>query len=129
MSITPNLIRQKYLQFKDPHVFTDAVIQDLINEAVLRLNPNRWGAMLDTGTQLFVAHCLTLKEREDRAARLGGVPGEVKGPLNSRSVSDVSNSWNNGAVTYEGAAFWNQTSYGIRFYQLSRAAGMGGIQI
>lgn len=129
MAITPNNIRQDYYQFRDPGIFNDRIINKYIALATARLNPIRWQSQLDYGVELFVAHYLTLKERNDRVARMGGIPGEVKGPLTSRSVGEVSQSWDSSVVALDNGGFWNSSIYGIEFLQLARIFGMGAIQL
>ena len=91
---------------------------------------NRWdSANLDYITYLFIAHHLALAARRLATAQAGGIPGDVRGPVTSKSVDKVSESFDTKAVTFEDEAFWNQTSYGIQFFQIVRMAGAGGVQL
>jgi hypothetical protein len=127
--MTPALFRQLYSAFSDPGVYSDLILNYQISIATTRLDPNIWGPLLDHGIGLLVAHRMVLKSREDRTALTGGVPGEVKGPLTSRTVENVTNSYDTKASTYEDAGYWNLTTYGIEFFQLARDLGAGGVQL
>ena len=93
------------------------------------LNADRWGDTLDYGLGLFVAHHLAIASRDEKAAAAGATPGATPGVVTSKSVDKVSVSYDGGLGTYEGAGFWNQTNYGVRFFQLARMIGAGGYQI
>lgn len=128
MSIVASDIRKFYRQFKDIGIFTDYVIGVFLAKASTSLDPIVWGGLLDYATQLYVAHHLTLWARNDQAAAMGGSPGEIKGPLTSRTVDKVSSSWDSRAASYEGEAFWNLTAYGVEFWSMAKNRG-GGVQL
>ena len=107
----------------------DATVTFFIGLAGQLLNVDRWADMLDYGTGLFVAHHLAIARNDQATAASGGTPGQAKGVVTSKSVDKVSVSYDGGLGAYEGAGFWNQTNYGIRFYQLARLVGAGGLQI
>lgn len=121
--------REHFPEFGDDAVYPDAQVNFFLGLGLSLLNADRWGDSLGYGLELFTAHHLALSARDQAAAEAGGVPGVATGPQSSKSVDKVSVSYDTGATTYEGAAFWNMTSYGIRFYQLARLMGAGGIQL
>lgn len=126
---SPSEFRRQFPEFSDPGLYSDPVLGFWSGIAGALLNTARWGELLDQGVSLFVAHHLTVARRNEDASAAGGTPGEVKGPLTSRSVDKVSNSWDASQVSMTDAGFWNMSSYGIRFYQLARMTGAGGIQL
>lgn len=95
----------------------------------MSLDATAWGDFHDRGLGLFIAHNLALDAQNQATAAAGGTLGKVNGVQTSKSVDKVSASYDAGAVTYEGAAFWNMTSYGVRFWQLARIIGAGGRQL
>ena len=129
MSVTPASFRQTFPEFKDAGVYTDIQITAYTTLAGNLLDPVRWGVILDYGTSLYVAHRLALSRRDQLTQRVGGVPGEVKGPATAKSVDKVSGSFDSASVTLEDQGQWNLTRYGIEFMQLARQFGSGGMQI
>jgi hypothetical protein len=121
--------RQAFPEFVDPNTYPPSTVDFWAGLADKLLNSDRWDDLYTYGQQLFVAHHLAIGERDRRASELGGVPGEVKGPLTSKTVDKVSASYDAGKSTIENAGFWNTTSYGVRFYQLVRICGAGCIQL
>jgi hypothetical protein len=129
MSVTPQSFRSTFGEFADPQAYTDAAITIWINNAVALLDECRWGTMLDYGTMLYVAHVLVVRRRSALASAVGGVPGEVKGPLTSRTVDKVSTSFDSQAVTFDAAGFYNSTTYGLELWQLMLQFGAGPLQV
>lgn len=129
----PTTFRQLFPEFQDPAVYTDVVLEFWANVATVGdtplLDPDRWGSLLDAGTGLFVAHHVALAMRDQSTAYKGGVPGSIQGPTASKSVDKVSVSYDTSAVSMTDAAFWNMTSYGVRFLTYARLIGAGGIQM
>lgn len=121
--------RQKFSEFADVTTYPDDDIDDHLSLAALQLDAGVWGDFRDRGIGLMVAHNLVLDQMNRTASSVGGSPGKVTGPQTSKSVDKVGASYDTGATTYEGAAFWNMTSYGIRLYQLMRVVGAGGRQL
>jgi hypothetical protein len=83
----------------------------------------------DIGLELFTAHMLTLNKQAMDAAGTGGTPGQNVGPIQSKSISSVSVSFDVAHAIMEGASFWNLSTYGTRFYWLADMMGMGPDQI
>ncbi|CAJ0719394.1 hypothetical protein LMG6871_02834 [Ralstonia edaphis] len=127
--MTPADFRTDFPEFTDSTKYTDASIQFWMGIAVSFVNPDRWGVLTDLGVALVTAHHLVLGQRDQAAAAVGGVPGEIKGPTASKSVDKVSVSYDTGAVALSDAGFWNLTTYGVRFMTIARAMGAGGMQL
>jgi hypothetical protein len=130
MTVTVASFREELKAFADPSVYDSDDINFYINLGVAFQNPDRWDPLtIDHGTCLFVAHNLVLDARANAAARASGIPGTVQGVQNSKSVDKVAVGYDVNSVIAEGAAWWNMTTYGIRFIQLTRAYGAGGAQV
>lgn len=93
------------------------------------LNERRWDDLLDEGLTFFIAHYLTLYKRSMLASSIGGDAGKVVGNETSKSVDGVSKSMDVSSILSTDAGQWNQTTFGIQFYQLMMMAGAGGIQL
>lgn len=121
--------RTDFPEFSDTAVYSDAQVEFWLNVAVSLVNPCVWGELTNQGQELVAAHHLVLGARDQKAASVGGIPGLVNGPQSSKSVDKVSAGYDTGAVTIDGAGFWNMTTYGIRYITLARLFGAGGIQL
>ncbi|MDS0851651.1 DUF4054 domain-containing protein [Burkholderia cenocepacia] len=121
--------RQTFPEFGDTVRYPDPVVQIWLTVAVSLVNPLRWMELTDIGIGLVTAHHLAIGMRDQNTAAVGGVPGQVTGPQTSKSVDKVSASQDTGAVTLDGAGFWNSTMYGVRYYTLALSMGAGGLQI
>lgn len=130
MTVTVTSFRQNLQEFNDPQVYSSSSVTYLIALAATFQNAARWDPLtIDYGTGLFVAHYLVLEARAVATVAAGGIPGTVEGIRTAKSVDKVAISYDAQSVALEGAAFWNMTTYGIRFYQLTRAYGSGGAQL
>ncbi len=121
--------------------YPEPVVAYYIALGVMMLNTCRWGVgattassppttIYDMGLELWAAHHLVLERRAlDAAAKANGVPGQVTGPVSSKSVGPATVSYDTGAVVAEGAGFWNLTVYGLRFIRISRMRGTGPVQV
>jgi hypothetical protein len=121
--------RQQFAEFVDPETYPDATLTFFGVLADKRLPADRWDDLHSYGASLFVAHHLVIGERNRAAAEAGGAPGEVKGPVASKSVDKVAVSYSAASVSLTNAGFWNMTTYGVQFLQLARMVGAGGIQL
>jgi len=83
----------------------------------------------DLATEMWVAHQLVLEKQAVDAAKRGGDPGTRIGVTTSKSVDGVSISFDVSAITENGAGYYNQTIYGMRFWRLAKAATGGPIQV
>lgn len=127
--MTPATFRTNFPEFANTSDYPDGQVQFWITMAGTMLNADAWGDALDLGTQLYTAHHLAIGIRDQKSVAAGGVPGTVNGPQTSKAVDKVSASYDTSAMTYEGAGFWNGTTYGIQFFQLARMVGAGGVQL
>lgn len=121
--------RQDFPEFADTTKYSDSSVNLWLNLGVKVLAPDRWCDYLDVGLELFIAHNIVLAAGNQLAEDVGGTAGQVKGPLTAKSVDKVSASYDAGSVALEDGGFYNLTTYGIRFLQLARMIGSGGIQL
>lgn len=121
--------RSTFQAFASTTDYPDAIIALWSGISESLINADRWGDTYTYGVQLCTAHHLAVAARETAAAATGASPGAVTGPKTSQAVDKVSVSYDTSATTYEGAAFWNQSSYGIQFYRLMLMFGAGGLQL
>ena len=144
--LTPDQFRLDFPEFANTDAYPAAALTFWFNVASLMLSPRRWSnvasgpvdnpgpSMLDLGSELFVAHNLTLERQAGLSAQLtaqDGLPGPAgvsTGPVSSVSVGPVSVGYDSGAGLDAGAGHWAQTTYGARFVRLARFAGKGGFQ-
>lgn len=127
--VTPSSFRAGYPEFANTSAYPDSGITYWLTLAGLLLNVCRWDNLLDTGTELFVAHNLVLERQAAKAAAFGGVPGVTTGPLASKTVDKVTAAYDVEAGIEKDAGHWNLTTYGTRFINLARMIGSGGLQL
>lgn len=121
--------RQDFPEFSDQLIYPDSQVDFYLRVAEKLLPECRWGEMLPYAIELFVAHHLAIGRQNDLASSVGAIPGAVKGPTTSKAVDKVSVGYDAGSVALEDGGFWNLTTYGIRFLQLARLFGAGGVQL
>lgn len=129
MTVTVSSFRIDFPAFTDTAAYPDASVAFWLGLASKSLSPDRWGELLDYGTELFVAHNLALDAQANKAAAAGGVPGVASGLTSSKTVDKVSVSYDTASAAIEGAGNWNLTTYGQRYVQLARLVGAGGVQL
>lgn len=81
------------------------------------------------GMSLYIAHELTLSAQNQKAASVGGSPGQQGGVATSKTVGSVSVQFDAQTTTEKDAGWWNLTTYGKQFIRLARIFGAGAIQI
>lgn len=132
MAFTVGQFREIFPEFADDARYPDARIAFAISEASLRLLPNVWGELLDTGMAYFVAHRLALASPLTPAQGNGGtatasvVP--AAGLVTSKSVGGVSKSMDVSVGQTEGAGEFNLTSYGQTFASMAATVAVGAMQ-
>jgi len=129
MAVTTTSFRINYPEFADTVRYPDQQLNYWITNAGLLLNTNRWGAVLDLGTELFTAHNIALEARAQAESANGDIPGTTTGPINSKSVDKISVGFDTGAATEEGGGHYNTTIYGTRLLRLMKVMGAGPIQV
>ncbi len=126
---SPSQFRSDFPEFADANTYSDGSISFWMNFATVLIDATRWAELADMGIELATAHHLVIASRDEKAGSTGASPGQVSGPITSKSVDRVSVSNDTSAVSLSDGGFWNMTSYGIRFLQLARMLGSGPIQL
>lgn len=128
-ALTADAFRVLLPEFKDTTVWPDVTINAWIGIAIQFVDPIRWGSAGPLGTALYIAHNLVLGAQAAAAVAGGGVPGASSGVIASKSVGPLSKSYDTTLGTLDGIGSWNLTSYGVRYQQLLRLFGAGGVQL
>lgn len=121
--------RAAFLEFADTTKYPDAAINGWESVAPTYMSQDVFGDSYGWGLQLFVAHWLSVGARNVRVAAKGGIPGETRGIVSSKSLDRASEGFDTTSVTIKDAGFWNSSSYGVAWYQLVLAFGAGGLQL
>lgn len=127
--LTVDQFRNDFPELADPATFPDSTFNFWLNVATLMINPNRWGTLLVTALELFVAHNIVLESLGMKRVAVGGLPGLDQGPLSSESPGAVSISYDTSSVMELNAGHWNSTIYGTRLIRMARLAGSGPVQV
>lgn len=127
--VTPAQFVADYPEFKDPSKYPESSISYWLAVATVLLDPVRWGAMLQVGVELLVAHEIQVEAQAQDTALIGGWPGISKGPISSESAGAVNLSYDSVQALETEGGNWNLTVYGTRFLRRARMAGAGPLQI
>lgn len=127
--ISESSFREQMPFFADATQYPSFQFNFYLNLGKKLLNVDRWEDLLDYGLTLFIAHYLTLYKRGMDAASVGGDAGKIVGNETSKAVDSVSKSMDVSGVIITDAGHWNQTTWGVQFYQLLMMAGAGGVQL
>lgn len=121
--------RESMPMFADTTAYPQFQFDFYLKLGLKLLNERRWDDLLDEGLTFFIAHYLTLYKRSMAFAAIGGDTGKVVGNETSKSVDGVSKSMDVSGILNTDAGHWNQTTFGLQFYQLMIMIGTGGIQL
>lgn len=106
----------------------DATVTYWLGVAKKFVDANRWAELAPFGEGLFVAHWLSVAAQAAKSASVGAVGGGNSGLLASKSVGEVSFSYDVSSVANASAGMWNRTSYGSQYWQLAQMFGNGAMQ-
>lgn len=129
MAVTAASFRVDFPEFKSAKLYPDSQINFWLSLAGAMLSVPRWANMLDAGTELFIAHNLSLGRRNQAESANGAPPGAQVGPLNNKSVDKASAGYDVSAGVNPDDGHWNLTNYGTRFIWLLRMVGAGPVQV
>lgn len=123
---TRDMFLEMYPKFSD---VPDVMIDSWIAIALESLQYGRWKSYWKMGLGLFVAHHLTLITQGNMADSIEA--GLMKGVATSKSVTDMSISYDFGSVANEFAGWgtYPQTVYGQQLVQFARLVSKGGMTI
>lgn len=129
MTVTASSFRLAFPEFANTSAYPDPRVDFWLSLSVNMFNVDRWGAMLDHGMMLLVAHNLALGARSLKDAEFGKTPGQASGPVNNKSVDKVSIGYDTTSATEENAGAYNLTIYGQQYIRLARLIGAGPVQV
>ena len=121
--------RESMPMFADTTVYPQFQFNFYLKLGLKLLSERRWDDLLDEGLTFFIAHYLTLYKRSMAFSAVGGDAGQVVGNETSKSVDSISKSMDVSGILNTDAGHWNQTTFGLQFYQLMIMIGAGGIQL
>jgi len=121
--------RAVFPAFADSSVYPDEQIEMWLGLIVTMLPPNRWRNMWPLGCYLLLAHQLSMDRQMQLQASRGGVPGFGTGVISNKSINGVSVGYDTGISSLQDAGAYSLTVYGVRFLQIARMVGSGGVQI
>lgn len=129
----PQYTNEKFLEMHPKfRNISDVVISAWINIAFSCIQYRRWNDWWEMAIGLFVAHNLTLWVQSEGEDGTNSVEqGLAKGIIGSKSVSDLSISYDFGSIAneFQGWGTYSQTSYGQQLVQLARLIGRGGMTV
>lgn len=121
--------RLDFPEFADTVKYPDSTVNLWMGLAIKVMPPLIWCDYLDVGIELYTAHNLIIATRNQETAALGGLPGEAKGPMTSKTVDKVSVSYGATLVGLSDAGHYNLSTYGMQLLQLARMVGTASIQL
>lgn len=128
MAITVAQFRANLTEFSSTVAYPDAAVSMWLTWAYTFLGARRWGIALDLGAQLYAAHNLVLERLANAEASNGAPPGTFTGPVSSKTVGELTISYDPGMGINKDDAQWGLTHYGTRFVKLARQFGAGPVQ-
>ena len=129
MAVTVIQFRANFPAFTSTTQYPDSSIQFWLTYAYMLLSPRRWGPIQDLGAQLFVAHNATLDGLSAAEGMNGAPSGMTVGPIVSKTVGDLTITYDTGAGVNSEDQHWALTNYGTRFIKMARQMGNGPRQI
>lgn len=117
--------RQKFPEFADTTKFQDPIIQFWSDLAELEVSSCRFGAAREHAVMLLTAHYLAMEKLNG----IGPNPGAGGGAATSKSVGDVSVSYDVSAINGVTGSLYAGTRYGTMFASMARRYGAGAVQL
>ncbi len=122
--------RANFPEFSDTAVYKDAQItfQSVFAEKIT--SKDAWCDAWSNGVMLLTAHLLVIAVANQKAAKIGGIPGgSNSGATASKQVGDTSISYDTNNAAELGAGFYNSTNYGRQYWHYLMLFGTGALQI
>src|SRR5208282_783770 len=129
MAVTVATFRQTWPAFTSTVMYPDATIEFWLNYAYMFLSPCRWRTAIDLGAMLFTAHNVTLDALSAAEGQNGAPPGMTVGPIQTKTVRDLTITYDTASGVNPEDAHWALTNWGTRFIKLARQFGSGPVQI
>ena len=129
MTFDIGAFRTVFPEFADAVAYPDQLIAFWGALAIMQVNACVWKSALVYGTNLYVAHEITLAALNSKTASNGGTPGVSGGIANTKTVGSVTVGYDTVSTAEKDAGYYNQTTYGKQFIRLARIFGAGAIQL
>ncbi len=121
--------RAAFPEFKDAQEYPDAQLNFWATFAEAQVRQCVWKGQTQMGVYLYVAHEITLANRNVKVSKAGGAPGTFGGVANTKTVGAATVGYDSQSTSEKNAGYWNLTNYGKQFYRLSRVFGAGAVQL
>lgn len=121
--------RSSLPEFADIVRYPDSQLEFWATFAEHQVDCRRWKHQTYMGVFLYVAHEITIAASNQRSANIGGPPGGLSGPANSKTVGSVTVAYDTQQTAEKDAGYWNLTTYGKKFIHLARIFGVGTVQV
>lgn len=117
--------RLDFPEFADPVAYSNEQLTFWGDLSELEISSTRFGAARAHAVELLAAHYMAVS----RLNGMGTTPGAGGGLVASKSVGDVSVSYDNSGVTGVTGSLWSGTRYGVLLSQMMRRYGAGALQL
>jgi Protein of unknown function (DUF4054) len=121
--ITSDQFRANFVAFQNTSIYPDSMIDFWLQFAYIFISPTLWGTVVDLGAQLFVAHNLTLEGLSNAEGGNGAPPGMTSGPIVTKTVGELTITYDPSSGVNPDDTSWNLTNYGSRFVKLAKQFG------
>jgi hypothetical protein len=123
--------RKDFPEFSDVALYPTAMVTFWSAIAEQTTSQPKYGDTYTAVVKLATAHYITLEGLNQKTAANGGTPGQSAGVVSSKSVGDVSVSYDTtiGTITGDDVGQWNATTYGRQYFSLARLFGAGCVQL
>jgi len=132
MTVTVQQFRTNFPAFTSTTMYPDGSVSFWLNYAYMFLGAGitgrRWGIALDLGAQMFTAHNVTLDFLGASEGANGAPSGMTTGPVVSKTVGDLTITYDVASGVNEADQHWSLTNYGTRFIKMARQFGTGPFQ-
>jgi hypothetical protein len=125
MTITATQLRGNFTEFSNTVTYPDSLISFWLQVAYMMLPACNWGVALDLGAQLYAAHNLVLEGLANAEAGNGAPPQLAVGPIITKTVGEVTVTYDTASGVNVEDTHWNMTTYGTRFITFARQFGAG----
>ena len=129
-TITQSQFVTDFPAFADEGKFTTGMFNSAAAAASVIVSSPNWGELATRGTELVIAHFMTLAYNDAQANQSNGgtgVPGEAAQVPNKMKVDKVEVGFDSMQTAIKGGGMFNATSYGQEYlYYLEYIVGIGG---
>ena len=129
MTFSIPAFRANFPEFSDTTVYPTTVVQFWLTLAENLVPCQIWKDCWTQGVSLYIAHEITLAAQNQKAAAIGGIPGQNSGIASQKAVGSVNVSYDSQSNSEKDAGYWNLTNYGKQFIRLARIFGARPIQL